>query len=61
MMFKTNVDKIISQFNKMIAELDTLVVNLTKENEELDLRIEKNQSEMNKAAKVSNKLKEIVQ
>jgi len=60
-MFKTNVDKIISQFNKMIAELDTLVVNLTKENEELDLRIEKNQSEMNKAAKVSNKLKEIVQ
>jgi len=30
-MFKTNVDKIISQFNKMIAELDTKVSNKLKE------------------------------
>ena len=60
-MFKTNVDKIISQFNKMIAELDTLVDNLYLENGKLETQINSNTEELNKAVKVSNKLKEIVQ
>lgn len=60
-MFKTNVNKIISQFNKMIAELELLASDLEISNVELKSKIDSNTEELNKAVKVVNKLKEIVQ
>ena len=60
-MFRTSVDRIIGQFNKMIVELDTLVHDLDIANTELRSKLNTNADEMSKAIKVSNKLKEIVQ